>query len=125
MTEPALAERIIDVLRQSALHGSRRPISLDQPLGADGIGLNSLGLLEFTLALEESFGVRLPDEVWSGGKRLTLRSIAAEIDTMPERRPPSSIRPARSEDQLGAGAESWLARMFGRASDRIRRKWRS
>jgi acyl carrier protein len=141
MNEPGLPDRIVDVLRQSALHGSSRPISLDQPLGAGGIGLNSLGLLEFTLALEETFGVRLPDEVWAAGNRLTLQSIAAQIEAIPERRPPGSIHPARFEEHVGAKIESRFARIraslheqglfptvrfvFGRASDRIRRKWHS
>jgi GNAT superfamily N-acetyltransferase/acyl carrier protein len=142
MTEPALADRIVAVLRQSALHGSSRPVSLDQPLGPDGVGLDSLGLLEFTAALEETFGVRLPDEVWTTGHRLTLRTIAARIEALiPERRPPSPIRQAPAEAQVGTSAESRLARIrgslrelgliptvrwvIGRATDRIVGKvWR-
>jgi len=50
---------------------SDQEIFSDQPVGAQGFPIDSLGLIEFVAALEKSFGVEIPDSIWKAGGRLT------------------------------------------------------
>ena len=46
------------------------PLQVGTPLGADGVGLDSIALLELILELEQRTGIRLRDE------NLTLETLA-------------------------------------------------
>jgi hypothetical protein len=77
-----LGTSLADLLRQTVLLGAARPLSLDAPLGASGIGLDSLGVAEFLSAVEDRHGVELPRWIWSDAGRLTLRGLATEVQAV-------------------------------------------
>jgi acyl carrier protein/GNAT superfamily N-acetyltransferase len=91
---------VVDTLRRRVWlgGGDERNVSLDQPLGSDGLGLDSLGTVEFLAALEGSLNIRFPDEFWSRGAR-TLGDIvdfvadAARARTVAEHPPPAPHSP--------------------------------
>ena len=67
---------VVEVLRRSALRGSERHVGLDDALGEQGLGLDSLGLVDFVTALENKFQVELPDNLWTERENLSIRYCA-------------------------------------------------
>jgi len=79
MTHDEAAEYVVATLRRTVwLGATERTASLEQPLGADGLGLDSLGVVEFLSELESSLHIHFPDEFWSRGPR-TLGDIVEFI----------------------------------------------
>ena len=71
-------ERILAVARAFlAERGVDRTVSADEPLGADGLGLDSVGRLDLLSRIEKECGVRVPEPYW--GSR-PLRSLAHLAD---------------------------------------------
>lgn len=70
---------VIRTLRQCALNGSDREISLNQSVGQLGIGLDSLSLLEFILALERTFNIKFSDGFWTERGQLVLQDVVDAI----------------------------------------------
>ena len=64
MTSP-LAQNLIDILRRHALKESDRPVAANQPLGATGLGLDSLALLQFITALENQYEIEIQETIWT------------------------------------------------------------
>jgi acyl carrier protein len=67
-------------LKQALVRGLRLPISADEigndtPLFGEGLGLDSIDVLELVLELERSFGVQIRDEQ-------TGMEVLRSIDTM-------------------------------------------
>jgi acyl carrier protein/GNAT superfamily N-acetyltransferase len=85
-----------------------RNVSLGQPLGSDGLGLDSLGVVEFLVGLEGSLDVRFPDEFWSPGPRSVGDVVdfiaAARVQTVAQ--PPQRPAPAPHSAPLGSGRGS-------------------
>ena len=88
---------VIDILRQRVLMGSDREISLSEPLGELGIGLDSLAMVEFVTALEKEYEIAFDDDIWTERELLTLQhfiSIIRESSSAPTTsRGPSHFRP--------------------------------
>ena len=61
MAPRGLAEAVLSVIEEQATSFDG-PLGLDTPLGADGLGLDSIAILEVVLMLEQRTGVRLRDE---------------------------------------------------------------
>jgi acyl carrier protein len=59
------------------------------PLGADGVGLDSVAIVEILLECETEFGVRLPPKLFDGGP-VTIGALAAAIEAARARRPSGS-----------------------------------
>jgi acyl carrier protein len=51
----------------------------DTPLGADGIGLDSVAIVEVLLECETAFAVRLPPDLFEG-PAITIGGLAAAVD---------------------------------------------
>ncbi|MCG3121023.1 MAG: hypothetical protein ALAOOOJD_03957 [bacterium] len=70
---------VIRTLRQCALNGSDREISLNESIGQLGIGLDSLSLLEFILGLEKTFDIKFSDGFWTERGQLVLQDVVDAI----------------------------------------------
>jgi len=94
VTRDEAAEYVVATLRRTVwLGATERTASLEQPLGADGLGLDSLGVVEFLSELESSLHIHFPDEFWSRGPR-TLGDI---VEFVAERRgTPAPVATAES-----------------------------
>jgi acyl carrier protein len=79
MNRSEVEREVVAVLRQSSLRGSERQIGLDDALGGQGLGLDSLGLVEFVTALENRFQIELPDDLWTEREKLSIRHCAELI----------------------------------------------
>lgn len=102
MTRPETERAVIALLREHAMAGSRRPVAPDALLGADGLGLDSLALVEFVVAFEKRFKVAVPDDVWAAASSLRLSYF---VDLAHEA---SGLAPAEAPRRPGfAGA--WIA----------------
>jgi acyl carrier protein/GNAT superfamily N-acetyltransferase len=96
----AAQEEILRTLREEVLLGSERSIPLDAPLGELGLGLDSLGLVKLLTAVEATFAIDLPDDIWIARGPLSLADLADFVAAAPERegaapvevRAPSVIR---------------------------------
>ena len=66
-----ISNKIERLLRKTALRGSDRPIPWDRPVGGGGLGLDSLALVEFVIAVEKEFGVEVPDSMWKNLPEIT------------------------------------------------------
>jgi len=99
------ARHVVDTLRRRVWLGGRaaRDVSLNQPLGSDGLGLDSLEVVEFLVGLEGSLDVRFPDEFWSRGPRTVgdvvdfiaaagVQTVAEPPAPAPHSAPPGSAR---------------------------------
>jgi acyl carrier protein/GNAT superfamily N-acetyltransferase len=69
------------ILRETSSIGDR-PVDLSAPLGEQGLGLDSLALVKFITALENHFGLELPESIWIERERLTLKRLGETIDGM-------------------------------------------
>jgi len=61
MESKHLTEVVLTVIEQHTLL-PHKPLHLNTPLGADGLGLDSLAILEVVLELEQRTGIHLRDE---------------------------------------------------------------
>jgi acyl carrier protein/GNAT superfamily N-acetyltransferase len=111
--QEAAQEEILRILREEVLLGSERSIPLDAPLGELGLGLDSLGLVKLLTAVEATFGIDLPDDIWIARGPLSVVDLADLVAAAPEReaaapvevRAPSVIRGRmeRAEHALAGG----------------------
>lgn len=72
MSRSRVERDVIALLRERAFAGSDRPIRPDDRLGADGLGLDSLAMVEFVVAFEKRFKVTVPDDVWAAAEELRV-----------------------------------------------------
>jgi len=79
MTSTGDIPQLTSLLNSSVFGEDDRDIDTNAPLGEDGVGLDSLGLVEFLTAIETEFGVEIPTEVWDRADQLTLAGIAATL----------------------------------------------
>jgi acyl carrier protein/GNAT superfamily N-acetyltransferase len=113
----AAQQEILRILREEVLLGSQRSIPLDAPLGELGLGLDSLGLVKLLTAVEATFGIDLPDDIWIARGPLSLADLSDLVAAAPERegaapaeiRAPSIVR-GRMEAAEHALAGGGLAR---------------
>jgi acyl carrier protein len=77
MTRDEIARQLKTILRDRLLHGSDRPIDLDQPLRE--FDLDSLAFVGFMASVESAFGVQIPEHVWME-PRLTLGDFIRLLD---------------------------------------------
>ena len=85
MTREAAQQEIVRIVRDELLFGSDRPIPLDTPLGELGVGLDSLALVKLLTAVEATFGVDVPDDVWTDRGPLTVDALAEIVAEAPKR----------------------------------------
>ena len=98
MSREAAREEILRIVREELLFGSERPIQTDAPLGDLGVGLDSLALVKLLTAVEGTFGVDVPDDVWTARGPLSVDALADVVAQAPRR------------DEVEATAESTLVR---------------
>jgi acyl carrier protein/GNAT superfamily N-acetyltransferase len=87
----AAQEEILRILREEVLLGSERSIPLDAPLGELGLGLDSLGLVKLLTAVEATFAIDLPDDIWIARGPLSLADVADLVAAAPEREAPAPV----------------------------------
>jgi acyl carrier protein/GNAT superfamily N-acetyltransferase len=90
--ERELERTLQNILRDDLLLHSERPLAVDAPLAASG--LDSLALVTFVTALENAFGVEIPEDVWTEREHLTIRKLAA---LLAEAAPTGARRPTMAE----------------------------
>jgi acyl carrier protein len=78
-SEVELRVRLRAVLDRKVLVGSERDVPFDAPLGEEGIGLDSLALVQFLTAVEQELGAEFPFAVWSDVAHLSLDDCAAAL----------------------------------------------
>jgi acyl carrier protein/GNAT superfamily N-acetyltransferase len=81
----AAQQEILRIVREEVLLGSERSIPLDAPLGELGLGLDSLGLVKLLTAVEATFGIDLPDDIWIARGPLSVVDLADLVAAAPER----------------------------------------
>jgi acyl carrier protein/GNAT superfamily N-acetyltransferase len=114
---------VVETVRRGVLLGSEREYSLEQPLGDQGLGLDSLALVGVVTQLEKTFSVVFPESFWSERPQLTLGRLAdtllaAGAESAESLRPPprsSAQEPPRA--CAGRWARlAWITREQGLAS---------
>ena len=79
---PADVEREIhELLRE---RNPRVELTPDLPLGSAGVGLDSIGLVEVLLRVEEMFGVTLAAEMLAAGT-ITVGTLTRRVETQHHR----------------------------------------
>ena len=63
------------------MNGSTRDVDFDAPLGEHGVGVDSLGLVQFMLALETAYQLRVPVEFWARADQVSLRKCVEIVLT--------------------------------------------
>jgi acyl carrier protein/GNAT superfamily N-acetyltransferase len=91
MSREAAQEEILRILREEVLLGSERSIPLDAPLGELGLGLDSLGLVKLLTAIEATFAIDLPDDIWIARGPLSVADLADLVAAAPEREAPAPV----------------------------------
>lgn len=114
------AQREIErVVREQLLFGSARDLPVDLPLGE--LGLDSLALLHLILAIEETFGVQLPDNVLVRDDPISIRDLIDLVVATPQTHPgtvavpppdPTTLPPHFRMERLHRwlAARGWLGR---------------
>lgn len=83
MSREAVEQEIVRIVREELLLGSERPIQLDAALGDLGVGLDSLGLVNLLAAVEDLFGLDLPDDIWTARGPLSVDDLVDIVATTP------------------------------------------
>ena len=115
-------QELARIIREELLLGSDRPLPPEAPLGELGLGLDSLALVNLLTAAEASFGVELPDDIWTARGPLSIAGLAEIIRGTPAAAaaaPPAHADPVlhgrleRVEERLGRygpfGRAAWAA----------------
>lgn len=76
MSRARLHRELTRILRERILQGTDREIRPSDRLGPDGVGLDSLAMVEFVLAVEGHFKIQIPDTIWQRAGSLTLDDFA-------------------------------------------------
>ena len=84
MNKTDIEKEIVSLLRDSSLAGSRREITLHAVLGEQGLGLDSLALTQFIVALENRFGIEFPETIWIERGQLKLQDLIDIIAEIPK-----------------------------------------
>jgi acyl carrier protein/GNAT superfamily N-acetyltransferase len=85
VTPEATRQEILRIVREELLFGSERSIPLDEPLGELGVGLDSLALVRLLTAVEATFGIDVPDDVWTARGPLSVEDLAEVVAAAPKR----------------------------------------
>jgi acyl carrier protein len=78
MPTPDVLQQLGEVIQQQAPTLRHRALTFETPLMAEGLGLDSVGVLELLVACEVRFDVSLPAERLLD-RQLTVGSLAREI----------------------------------------------
>ena len=76
MNVPEEVERL---LRRHVAGLTAAPIGARLPLGTDGLGLDSVAIVELLLECESVFDVKLPEQL-AEGERLTLAALVSVVE---------------------------------------------
>lgn len=138
MTNNDLQNAVISVLRECSLAGSGREITLTAPLGMDGLGLDSLALVQFITGLESRFGIEIPDTIWFERGSMSLNDIIEIVSELTEVKAPAVKRtgsgasaPAHSIGKMQKamhavkerGLSGGILHILGKISGRISRNF--
>jgi acyl carrier protein len=96
-TDKTLVQQVVELV-SSHCDIPKDRISLDSAFKGD-LGFDSLTQVEFIMAVEEQFGIEVPDEAASEIK--TVRRAVAEIERRMGMNKPTTDRPAEKMTQLG------------------------
>lgn len=101
MTRDYLEKEVVSMLRRVALGGSDREIRISDPLGEFGLGLDSLALIGFITALENRFGIEIPETFWVERGQLSLNDlvdlVSESIDDAALPTPAKEIEPVKAD----------------------------
>ncbi len=78
MNRETLTPIVLEVVRSRAAHFYGE-LGLETPLGPDGLGIDSIGVLEIILELEEQTGIILRDETITAETLATPRSLIEHL----------------------------------------------
>jgi acyl carrier protein len=74
-----MESQLVHALRRTAFLQSSREIDTSLPLGQNGLGLDSLGIVEFLGAVESDLNIELSEEQWRRAAELSLRDLAKSL----------------------------------------------
>ncbi len=78
MNRETLTPIVLEVVRSRAVHFCGE-LGLETPLGSDGLGIDSIGVLEIILELEKQTGIILRDETITAETLATPRSLIEHL----------------------------------------------
>lgn len=105
ITKKDIEQSVVNILRDVSMGRPDQKIAMDQSIGKQELGLDSLGLIEFVAALEKKFSVEVPDSIWKAGGRLSpsdFVKIIMELHPLPTENKESL--PAEPSPPLAASA---------------------
>jgi acyl carrier protein len=74
--DPKLVAQIVAIAEAMlAEQGVQRPVSLNEPLGAEGLGLDSVARLDLLGKIEKQCGVKVPEKYWGTKPLDSLRHL--------------------------------------------------
>lgn len=77
--EPREAEALRRLVREFVPSWSARGVEDDSPIGAAGLGLDSVAIVELLVACEERFGLAFPDDLLDA-RPLTVGTLVAHLE---------------------------------------------
>jgi acyl carrier protein/GNAT superfamily N-acetyltransferase len=118
VTRDEIRIALLALLRERVLGGSDREIDPGSPLGEQGLGLDSLALLEFVTATEQKFDIEFPDSIWTDRGALSPESFIDLILEYQERSPGSAHRPGSGTEKVGSATDSRFEKVRAAISGR-------
>jgi len=74
-----VTSRLVGILQESVFADPDRDIAVDEPLGEQGVGLDSLALVQFLTAVEQELSVQVPIDMWSVADQISLLEFTAAL----------------------------------------------
>lgn len=85
----SVADDVRSVIRRHVASARDQDLPDTLPLGGDGLGLDSVAIVELLLACEAACGVRLPPDVFEGAE-VTVGAIVRAVEQASGARPPGA-----------------------------------
>lgn len=84
MKHSPIESELTHLLREKILRGSTRDISLEEPLGHQGLGLDSLALVDFVTTVENQYNKMIPETIWMQRGQITIKNLASLLAELPD-----------------------------------------
>ncbi len=84
MNRDTIRDKLIHILENKVLQYPVPSLAEDEPLGEEGLGLDSLSFLKMLSEIEAGFGVSIDDEHWDYKMLNTVKKMVEYLEALLE-----------------------------------------
>lgn len=82
MYRDEIINKILKVIQNEVFFGKMPPLDFNEPLGEEGVGIDSLNFLKLLTVLEKEFNMKIEDDYWDYNSLKTVNLITDYFHNM-------------------------------------------